>query len=137
MPAFVYRIEHKVTHEGPYNTDNAMPDPSYKKHLSKYALSQALDYTQCSNTHPGMWSDLKRIKDQNYSDHYCGFESIEQLFAWFNESSLDIMRGFGFQLSVYRVAKKYITHGMYQVGFIRDRAKLTDTIDLSDLNKLR
>ena len=137
MATYVYRIEHKETHEGPYNTDNASIDPTYQKHLSKYALGDALNYTQCSKYHPGMWYDLTKLRGFSTCEHYCGFESIEQLFAWFNENSTDIMRGFGFQLSIYKIAKKYVTYGTYQVGFIKDKAKLVDVVDLSDLNKLR
>jgi len=122
---FVYRIEHPDSGKGPY---------THQYDCAPYnRVRNALDYTQISNNHPGMWKDLKPVNGFCREEHYCAFESFTMLCAWFTRDALQVIHDAGFICNIYSVDEHSVSRGKYQVGLLKCNAALVDSIAIDDL----
>jgi hypothetical protein len=69
----------------------------------------------------------------NYSaDHYCGFDSLEALFDWF-EQWLEELQEHNYHIAVFKVKDKDTLHGDKQVMFRRKKYRHTHSLQLSEV----
>lgn len=124
----VYRIQHSVSGDGPYcalNDDRVITDE----------VISALSHTQCSTAHPSVWLDCNphnRAKKYSCYDYYCGFNSWDQMIAWFM-TAFDALYDSGFVVAVYEIDCRLVITGTYQIVFVRDAATLVETIAIPDM----
>ena len=69
----------------------------------------------------------------NYSaDYYCGFDSLESLFEWF-EQWLEELQEHNYHVAVFEVEDDDTRHGGKQVMFKRKKYRRKQTIQLSEV----
>lgn len=62
------------------------------------------------------------------NDYYFGFSSKDQMKAWFFEFK-DILKPY-FYITVYKINKKFVVNGKYQVAFNKKEAVLISKIKI-------
>ena len=122
---YIYRIEHAISLDGPYNNKSVNTD----------ALRDALGYTQASNAHPGMYYDCSAIVGYKYDEHYCGFDTIEHLIEWFS-LAFDDLHDHGFIVAIYQIDSSLVCSGRYQSIFVKHKAKRVEVMSITDIASL-
>lgn len=118
MSEIVYRVAHKTsmredtgTHWGPYATCGMDIDvPDIDRDLTDF--------------HPTPWED--RILNGIRSDEVCGFDSLDQMFAWFCEREIEELDECNFHVQVWDVTG--VRFGSSQVVFSPSSGQVVDTI---------
>lgn len=125
---YIYRIEHHKSGNGPYNhLTNGSREVYYGNDILKS------HGTATYKTHPRMFDDCKMMEDSQY---FAGFNSIEQLFAWF-DGTLSYLHKHDFELRIYETDDQNVVIGTYQLIFIKHLSKVTDRLSLMDVLALR
>lgn len=144
----IYRVEHPKTGIGPYNfkwneyIDVIENDVEY--FMKEYGItlndvnhafmSTDLGYkhsTSDSIHSSGIKDELKSLGKKFKTTDYCGFNSFSAYYKWFNDS-FDILIEYGYQLSKYEVDEAYVTTGINQLAFSKDKAKLLSMKNIVD-----
>ena len=107
----VYRVEHYASGNGPYNAD--------------------FNWTDCwhdeENGHPVPRLDGLESFPRSY---YFGFETHEQLCAWFSRSERTRLGFHDYVISVYSVSSRMIRKGGKQIVFNKGKAKFIREMSL-------
>jgi hypothetical protein len=101
----IYRLQHKETHRGPYNNWDTHPNGSIEEELlleMKHEHSNEQNYA----THPGAWRDEMNVS----SYHKFGFDSLEKLYAWF-ENYIDYLLPMGYEIIEYEISWIFVMYG--------------------------
>lgn len=125
---YIYRIEHKDTERGPYNSET-----SFQNDPRLYRIGLA----HTDDDHPSMWIDCTYVykNGHSHSDYYCGFSTIDQMVQWFDQW-FDALHNNGFKLVMYRIAKNYTIAGKRQTIFVKERVTSRKVIDLDSVTFL-
>lgn len=122
----IWRVEHKETGMGPYQScydgEYENYDGEYEKHFDNF--TNHLGCTHSDDNHPSVVRDIhERSAFKHNSTYYCGFESYESYCAWFNKffSILDLH---GYHLCIYSIDEEYVQFGWKQVAFDKYKATL-------------
>ena len=87
--------------------------------------------------HPSLLSseeeDLQKQFIGGQSDFYFGFKDLEQLKSWFLPSDLDRAHALGIKARRFRVEKRKVLFGRYQVAFDKQGAELIETLRPTEL----
>lgn len=123
----VYRLETEAG-LGAYSIPKPRP---YNYNTPSYLTMEVNDYRGNKNTpHPAPAEDgLSRSENEWHAidhDEYCGFESLDQLQAWFYIDDHDpgALDRLGLRVAAYKVHGRYVRKGGRQVVFKRDKAEL-------------
>lgn len=110
----IYRIEHRKTHKGPYNSIPLFPVGSIERNIliSMYAEHVSFEGKQ---THPGPITD--KIEFSPFNDVF-GFSSLEKLYDWFHGFT-DYLFQMGFIITENLISDDFVFHGQSgkQVAF--------------------
>jgi len=111
----VYRVEHKVSGQGPYTYYD-----------EKYKWGFDIDIRN-KEKHPDPYSDnLSRFT----YDELFGFKCMKTMKKWFNKKSRKYLHQHSFILQVFEVDKEYVRIGDHQITFYPEYAQRVDQIDL-------
>lgn len=121
----IYRVEHYDRRHGPYQA-------SWEKMNNRCReLADKLDREFKHDQHPPPSSD----GIFNFSkDHYCGFDSLQALFDWF-ERYLEELQDHDYHVAVFEVEDDDIKHGGKQVMFRRKQYRRKQSLQLSEVKK--
>jgi len=121
----VYRVEHYDRRHGPYLA-------SFEKMNKRcLALANKLHQGFTHEQHPPPGTD----GILNYSpDYYCGFDSIDALFDWF-EQWMEELQEHDYYIAVFEVEDSDVRHGGKQVMFKRKKYRRRHTLQLSEVKK--
>ncbi len=121
----IYRVEHYDRRHGPY------PVSRDKMNKCCRELANKLHGEFDSYQHPP--PDYDGII--NYGDdYYCGFDSVEALFDWF-EQWLEELQEHNYHIAVFEVEDNDTLHGGKQVMFKRKKYRRKQTLRLSEVKK--
>ena len=114
----VYRVEHHVWGDGPYN--------------GGHAIDAMAELHSDDPEHPAVWSDLGypwddiEALDTEPTNFVCGFGSREALDAWF-EGWEHHLHAHGFVVREFEVDPPYVLTGDLQLAFIKSNARLIES----------
>lgn len=109
----IYRVEHLLTGIGPYTNGDS-------------AVNAALDAGFTAN-HPapcddGIWDDF--AEGFEYPQYRYGFDSIEQLTAWFDDDAMRVLFENDYVVATYYVPGNYVRRGYCHLAFNHETARL-------------
>ena len=122
----VYRVEHIRYRHGPYYASY-----DYMTERSEI-LAERLNVHCDSDRHPSPCED--GIDSYPYDDYYCGFESLDALFDWF-EDWLDELEEYDYHVAVYNVKDCDIMEGGRQIMFRRKRYRRIASLQMSEVQQ--
>ena len=118
----IYRVEHYDRRHGPYHASWDQMNNRCRE------LCYKLDLEFKHNQHPPPGAD----GIFNFSnDYYCGFDSLEDLFDWF-EQWLEELQEHDYHIAVFEVEDSDTLHGGKQVMFKRKKYRRKQALQLSE-----
>lgn len=119
----VYRVEHSVDGCGPYMS-NTLEGKFRPQYIQRLANSLGTKHNGDSE-HCVIWEE---VGNQGFSSrHFCGFESMEQLYNWFRGFITSLFEC-GYVFKTYNVPDQYVLRGRYQLAFEMDKAEVVEVI---------
>lgn len=114
----VYRVEHKDTGDGPYNSGDS----------SHYTINGLHPTHSNSDDHPGVQVDVWEFVS---GVHYCGFSTLDQAHEWFKGFKQKLRRH-GYVINVYEAPATGLYLGISgkQLVFLRDDSVKVDTLPI-------
>ena len=97
---FIYRVEHKITKDGPYNGKHEVP---------LFAIDHNDDDIHLSPKEE-IGRDIKRTER-------CGFRIKQDYKKWFDWEEREALQARNFHLVKYKVPRKHVTIGILQLIF--------------------
>lgn len=111
----VYRVENSEG-LGPYRGHGWHPT----RHMDKVTHPNP-------NWDEGMVEEWHRRVGNHYDSQYVfGFESMDQLNAWFNDQEMSDLMVFGYSIVAFEVADSDVIIGRKQLAFVRATAKILE-----------
>jgi hypothetical protein len=120
----IYRVEHYDYRHGPYRAGLSGKTTKTRKCVE---LANKLS-SECNFDHQPP-PPYDGISDYHDSDYYCGFDSLDKLFDWF-ERWLEELDSAGYVVAVFEVPSESIKTGHKQVMFPRKVHKRRNTVPL-------
>jgi hypothetical protein len=122
----VFRVEHIAYRHGPYNSSSALGMNAKCRQLAN-KLGAEFDY--CTNPPPS--GDGIPVY---FDDHYCGFDSLDTLFDWFERWLADLQEH-DYHVAVFEVNETDLLHGGKQVMFRRKKYRRTTAMRMDEVAK--
>lgn len=126
----VYRIEHTVTGQGPYNP-GVLPEEHRAPH-AKLKANPSMSYWDRKDAQPVPEDDGLPPQWGFPAELFFGFDSPEALAAWFGEDYVEKAAAAGFVAAVYYVPFSKVLVGGHQVAFPRADAHRVRTCTTFD-----
>lgn len=113
----VWRVEHRETHQGPYNGPDRSPLwPMFDAHSDLYHPTPDFD--------PGIGFGAMLT----HSDWIFGFGSPDSLYDWFRGWG-HLLENCGYQVTVFDLPEEHVIIGQYQAIFDPWHARRVETLD--------
>ncbi len=122
----IYRVEHYDRRHGPYPASQ----DKMTNRCRKLADKLFLEYDDVRQPPPR----LDGIVNHGDDDYYCGFDSVEALFNWF-ERWLEELQDHNYHVAVFEVEDNDTLHGQKQVMFKRKKYRRKRALRLSEVKK--
>ena len=122
----VFRVEHIAYRHGPYNSSQAL---GMNAKCRKLAIKLGAEFDHYRQPPP--FSD--GIRDHG-NDHYCGFDSLDDLFDWFERWLADLQEH-RYHVAVFEVNEADLLHGGKQVMFRRKKYRRTASMRMDEVTK--
>jgi hypothetical protein len=124
MRMTVYRIEHKKNHTGPYR--------GYIDGRSAPMAWGMSSFTQPLPNDDGI--NLRTLAPRLLFERWkCGFNSVEQFTAWFDEDDRELLHEHDYHLAVFHVRSCDVLTGKKQAVFRRDAYSMSHAIDVQQI----
>jgi hypothetical protein len=119
----IYRVEHYNRRHGPYRASSDKMNNRCLKLADKLH-----DEFSVAQQPPPCYDGICN----HGSDDYCGFNSLDDLFKWF-EQWLEELQEHDYHVAVFEVKDKHVRHGDKQVMFKRKKYRRKKTIRLDEV----